>query len=1074
MQVRASFADPACPGLVLLLSENEPAVSAGDGIVASVDRVATVWPSNQPIPIDDYPLWRVSVNHGEGVFSNVLGLGTVQVAPRQIIARGDVLGMPYNREILFQIVDNRRIVDPANANRHFDAYSEPRLLSLRGWIQQAPDRVKRVFASVESVILAGIRQFNHAPCDFLVNVAFNGNGTATGPAVLGSAGDFWNSVMPDYSSAPGYYCTLNGTWKVVSGQVAVPLRESTSDLSAVCLIKEGGFIVGGSSGATWHPMMNRWIGAAPTGQGATNTFSLRGLPAGLVTFHLYAQGQAGAQASLRVNGVQRLSQSLTANPGAFTLGSNYVVLAAMLAPGDVVVLRVIGKASGLQIRKLANPPPPDAPALIAPASGSTVIENQATSFSWNDVAGATGYDLQFDSDTPLDRGSATSFNLTTNELGAHTWRVRSRSAAGAGPYSTEWLFTVTLPAPILIAPADGATVIAGQATSFSWNDVAGATGYDLQFDSDTPLDPGSATSFAVSIGTSGAHTWRVRAKSATGAGPYSTARSFTANTAPTLTTVTTLPGATQDTAFTITFATLAAAANEADANGDTLSFRIEAVSSGTLTKGGSAVTPGTTLLATGESLVWTPSQSTSGTLPAFTIKAWDGVLASATPVQVQVTVAQSSLPVIENIPCSPIRQSCGIHRVLAKCLITNNRLLGPGDVFISTVLDALDTYYFEFTPVSGPTGNAFHIGVAGSLQTPDITSPWAAPGAGVVIRFDGVVFLNGDPAGFAFAPRMSLGVIHSITWNGPTSTFTVRQANTVIYSQAFPTITALTPLLHIWAFAAGHTTSEAFVNLGPDFLYAPPAGAVATCRDARPDIWWSMDETAPLANRVDATGNGHSLIPQGSGVAFSAGKVGNAVVTSGALSYLERNSPGIPSLDADFTFCGWAKSGGGGMNSAGPLTGPDASLVPNTSLIKVQSTGGDVFEVLIYGGNGDAMEAFPDHGWYVNKTNSFEQLHFATPVIVDQWYFWAVTYSRFGNMSGSPVPQVQLYRDGTLVAAKNFQSSLGNFATQRISIGELGLSLTSDEVCRFPAVLTLAEIQWLYNSGNGRAFADLP
>jgi len=111
---------------------------------------------------------------------------------------------------------------------------------------------------------------------------------------------------------------------------------------------------------------------------------------------------------------------------------------------------------------------------------------------------------------------------------------------------------------------------------------------------------------------------------------------------PTLTTISALTGATEDTAFTISYATLAAAADEADGDGDALSFRIEAVSTGTLTKGGVAVTPGTTLLSTGESLVWTPASNADGTLNAFTVKAHDGTTASSSAVQVQVTVATAN------------------------------------------------------------------------------------------------------------------------------------------------------------------------------------------------------------------------------------------------------------------------------------------------------------------------------------------------------------------------------------------------------------------------------------------------
>jgi methionine-rich copper-binding protein CopC len=114
--------------------------------------------------------------------------------------------------------------------------------------------------------------------------------------------------------------------------------------------------------------------------------------------------------------------------------------------------------------------------------------------------------------------------------------------------------------------------------------------------------------------------------------------SYSPNTAPTLTTINALTGATEDTPFSISYTNLANAANEADADGDTLSFRVEAVSSGTLTKGGVAVTAGTTLLSSSETLVWTAAANANGTLSAFTVRAWDGTEASSSAVQVQVAV----------------------------------------------------------------------------------------------------------------------------------------------------------------------------------------------------------------------------------------------------------------------------------------------------------------------------------------------------------------------------------------------------------------------------------------------------
>ena len=115
-------------------------------------------------------------------------------------------------------------------------------------------------------------------------------------------------------------------------------------------------------------------------------------------------------------------------------------------------------------------------------------------------------------------------------MGAHTWKVRGKNSSGVGPWSTTRSFTiVNVPstAPTLSEPANGATVQANVSTQFSWGSVSGATGYDLQFDSDTPIDRGSSTSFSLNSSTVGAHTWKVRGKNSSGVGPWSTTRSFT-------------------------------------------------------------------------------------------------------------------------------------------------------------------------------------------------------------------------------------------------------------------------------------------------------------------------------------------------------------------------------------------------------------------------------------------------------------------------------------------------------------------------------------------------------------------
>jgi hypothetical protein len=120
-----------------------------------------------------------------------------------------------------------------------------------------------------------------------------------------------------------------------------------------------------------------------------------------------------------------------------------------------------------------------------------------------------------------------------------------------------------------------------------------------------------------------------------------------ANQPPTLTAVAPLTGANQDKDFTISYAALAAAADEADPNGGAVSFQVAGVTTGRLKKGGQDVAPGATILGPGESLVWHPAAGATGVQNAFTVKAWDGQLASADAVPVQINVTAAGTAKIE-------------------------------------------------------------------------------------------------------------------------------------------------------------------------------------------------------------------------------------------------------------------------------------------------------------------------------------------------------------------------------------------------------------------------------------------
>jgi VCBS repeat-containing protein len=107
---------------------------------------------------------------------------------------------------------------------------------------------------------------------------------------------------------------------------------------------------------------------------------------------------------------------------------------------------------------------------------------------------------------------------------------------------------------------------------------------------------------------------------------------------PTLTTIDVIDGANEDQNTSISYATLAAAANEADPEGETIEFRFESIIAGTLRKNGGVV-PANGRLGAGETWVWEPPADANGVINAFRVRAFADGEASATDVIVRIDVA---------------------------------------------------------------------------------------------------------------------------------------------------------------------------------------------------------------------------------------------------------------------------------------------------------------------------------------------------------------------------------------------------------------------------------------------------
>ncbi len=117
---------------------------------------------------------------------------------------------------------------------------------------------------------------------------------------------------------------------------------------------------------------------------------------------------------------------------------------------------------------------------------------------------------------------------------------------------------------------------------------------------------------------------------------------------PTLDSISNLGIASINSPKNITYAQLSAAAHnfaDGDVEDSPLKLKVKSVSNnGTLTKSGVAVTAGT-VIASGETLVWTPNTSGSNTV-VMAVRAFDGDLESSTDVNVTLNVLNQTPPVI--------------------------------------------------------------------------------------------------------------------------------------------------------------------------------------------------------------------------------------------------------------------------------------------------------------------------------------------------------------------------------------------------------------------------------------------
>ncbi|NDJ86716.1 MAG: hypothetical protein GYB66_12585 [Chloroflexi bacterium] len=131
---------------------------------------------------------------------------------------------------------------------------------------------------------------------------------------------------------------------------------------------------------------------------------------------------------------------------------------------------------------------PAQPTLFEPygpvtTSYPNLIWGTTSGLRWQQIEVKRGTEVVYSEWEDLDCETICNFTLPTElKNGAHSWRVRSWSPAGSGPWSPYQTFTVAVPVPdipVLISPENSASHI-NKDVSFEWNPAEHATWYKLE------------------------------------------------------------------------------------------------------------------------------------------------------------------------------------------------------------------------------------------------------------------------------------------------------------------------------------------------------------------------------------------------------------------------------------------------------------------------------------------------------------------------------------------------------------------------------------------------------------------
>ena len=179
---------------------------------------------------------------------------------------------------------------------------------------------------------------------------------------------------------------------------------------------------------------------------------------------------------------------------------------------------------------------------LSPANGS-IGTTLTPLLDWTAFSGILGYQYRYSEDSTFATanygvlGSTSQVTLPTLLYGTqYFWSVRAFHAADTSNWSNKWNFTTNYQmtiAPLLIAPANGATSIALNGVQLQIESVVNATEYQYQiaansnFSNSTFYTSANLTLALGSLNPSTTYYWRARGRNAAGNSPWASPFTFT-------------------------------------------------------------------------------------------------------------------------------------------------------------------------------------------------------------------------------------------------------------------------------------------------------------------------------------------------------------------------------------------------------------------------------------------------------------------------------------------------------------------------------------------------------------------